>query len=278
MDDLEHAIKDVTLASWLALEDDWYATGLLDPDTRAIGEPAYHQCNWSYLISDGGESLLFDTGSGRRPIAPFVGRHTDGVVTAFPSHMHYDHLGGINDFGPVMLADLPMLRALETEGWITPPEEMFLGSYENLPAPTFPVGQWSAPGEVIPVGTRRLEMLHTPGHSPESISLWEPARARLYAADFIYPGELYAQVPGASLPDYVRTLLSLLKTLPKDVQIVCAHGHEEKGVYDMPALGYGDLEDVLHTCEALLATAPHTGERRVNDRMELLYSAESFSA
>ncbi len=277
MDNLEHAIEDVTLADWLVLEDDWFATGLLDPGTRAIGEPAYHQCNWSYLISDAGESLLFDTGSGRRPIAPFVARHAGAPVTAFPSHMHYDHLGGINDFGPVMMADLPMLRAVVRDGRITPTEEMFLGSYEGVLAPTFPVGRWIAPGEVINIGARRLELVHTPGHSPDSVSLWEPDRARFYAADFVYPGELYAQVPGASLPDYAQALHTLLKQLSKDVQIVCAHGQEERGVYDIPVLGYGDLEDVLTTVQALLAGPPQTGECRVNDRMQLLYSAESFS-
>jgi len=277
MDDLERSIETVTLADWLVLEDRWYATGRLDPDTLTIGEPAYHQCNWSYLISDSGQHLLFDTGSGRRAIAPLVGRHAEGPVTAFPSHMHYDHLGGIGDFGPVMMADLPMLRAIERDGWITPTETMFLGAYENLTAPTFPVGRWIPPGEVITVGARRLEVLHTPGHSPDSIALWEPERTRFYAADFLYRGDLYAQVPAASLPDYLRTLRRLLKLLPQDVQIVGAHGDEQDGVFDMPALGYGDLEDLLEAIEAVLVRTPHTGERRVTDRMFLLYSAESFA-
>ena len=120
-------------------------------------------------------------------------------------------------------------------------------------------------------------MLHTPGHSPDSIALWEAGRARLYAADFLYRGDLYAQVPGASLPIYVQTLGHLLEMLPQDVQIVGAHGDDEGGVFDMPELGYGDLEDVLRAVEAVLSVAPHTGTRRVNDHMMLLYSAESFS-
>ncbi len=275
--DLERPIDSVVLAEGLTLEDGWFAVKRLDSGTIAIGEPAYHQCNWSYLISDEDESLLWDTGSGRRAIAPLVARHAQGGVAAFPSHMHYDHLGGIGAFGPAMVADLPMLRAVAVDGSITPSERMFLGAYEDLEAPTFPVGCWIRPGEEIAVGTRRLEVLHTPGHSPDSVSLWEADRARFYAADFVYRGELYAQTPDACLPDYQTTLRKLLKMLPKDVEIVCAHGQEEHGVFDMPALGYGDLEDVLSAVDAVLTTAPHAGERRVNDHMVLLFSAESFA-
>lgn len=273
---LESPISEIRLAPGLWLEDDWYALKWHDDSTLAIGEPAYHQCNWSYLISDGDESLMWDTGSGRRPIVPVVSRHGRRKVTAFPSHMHYDHLGGVRDFGPVMLADLACLRALEKHGRVTPPEELYLGAYEGLTAPSFEVGFWLRPGETFTVGARRIELLHTPGHSPDSVSLWEPGRARLYAADFIYPGEVYAQIPGASLPAYVRSLRKLLVLLPRDVEILCAHGHERAGLHDMPALGYADLEDLLHAVEALLAEAPHEGARRVNAEMELLYSAAAF--
>ncbi len=44
----------------------------------------------------------------------------------------------------------------------------------------------------------------------------------------------------------------------------------------MPALGYGDLEEVLGAIGVVLTTPPEEGERRVNDHMSLLHSAESF--
>ncbi len=136
-------IDTIRLANDLEWEDNWFATGHLDGDTLAIGEPAYHQRNWSYLIRDGGEALLFDTGSGRRPIEPLVARHAGGAaVSAFPSHMHFDHLGNITAFGPVTVADLPMLRACDADGRLTPADDMYLGHYEDLEVPTFKVGRW----------------------------------------------------------------------------------------------------------------------------------------
>lgn len=277
-DNIEAAIDTIELATGVVLEDNWFGVKALDDATIAIGEPAYHQRNWSYLISDGDDSLLFDTGSGRRPIAPLVARHGRERVKAFPSHMHFDHLGNINAFGPVIVVDLPMLRAIGTDGKLTPPEDMFLGASEAVPAPTFEVGRWVAPGEIVQVGNRSLQVVHTPGHSPDSISLWEADRNRLYAADFIYRGALYAQTPGASLPDYLRICEQLLNDLPEQVEIVCAHGQPENGLDDAPILGYGDLHALRDVVATLLRQAPSTGEVPVNERMYLLFSAKSFAS
>jgi glyoxylase-like metal-dependent hydrolase (beta-lactamase superfamily II) len=273
---LEKPITDVALAEGVTLHDDWFAVKPLDKGTYAIGEPAYHQCNWSYLISDGQEGLLWDTGSGRRPLCAVISRLCPGSVRALPSHLHYDHLGNINGFGPVILPDLPILRGLETDAGVTPPEDMFLGSFEDLAPPTFRVGDWIGVDTDLAVGRRRMTVLHTPGHSPDSVSLWELGRKRLYAADFIYPGEVYAQVPGASLSDYALSLRTLLKMLPEDVQIVCAHGQEEGGVHDVPQLAFGDLEDLLLAVDRVSQRSACAGEERVNARMKLLYSENSF--
>ncbi|MGB5213716.1 MAG: MBL fold metallo-hydrolase [Anderseniella sp.] len=277
-ENIEAALDTIKLAEGVMLEDDWFGVKALDDETIAIGEPAYHQRNWSYLISNGDDSLLFDTGSGRRSIAPVVARHGRARVEAFPSHMHFDHLGNIHAFGPVMVADLPILRAVETNGTLTPTDEMFLGASEAVPVPTFEVGRWVAPGETVMVGSRNLMVVHTPGHSPDSVSLWEAERSRFYAADFIYCGVLYAQTPGASLRDYLRICEQLLDDLPEQVQIVCAHGQPENGVDDAPILGYGDLHALRNVVAMLLKGEPRTGELPVNKRMNLLFSTESFTA
>ncbi len=277
---LEVPIGSIKLAEGLAVEDNWFAVQALDDATLAIGEPAYHQENWSYLISDRDESLLFDTGAGRRPIAPLVFRHAKATVQAFPSHMHFDHLGGINQFDSIIVADLEILRNCEQDGVLTPTTEMHLGHYETVDIPSFRVGHWAAPGETITIGARGLEVLHTPGHSPDSVSLWEPEKNRLYAADFVYRGPLYAQTPGASLKDYLKTCILLLERLPEEVEIVCAHGGTDAdGAHEMPVLGYADLAALADVLDRLLAQgSPREGETRVNDHMSLMHSLECFAA
>jgi glyoxylase-like metal-dependent hydrolase (beta-lactamase superfamily II) len=56
------------------------------------------------------------------------------------------------------------------------------------------VSEWLALGHVIDLGGTRLEIMHTPGHSPDSVLLLAIDANILFAADFIYPGPLYVQV------------------------------------------------------------------------------------
>ncbi len=277
--DWEIDIAAVRLAPGNTLEDNWYAIKPLDEDTVAIGEPAYHQRNWTYLINGerDKQSLLFDTGSGRRPIAPLIARHATAPVTALPSHMHFDHLGGVCAFDRILVADLSILRAQSKGGRLTPSRCMHIGYLEHVEPPSFTVSEWISPNSILEMGNRRLKVLHTPGHSPDSVALWEEDRNRLYAGDFVYCGALYAQTPGASLPAYLETTEFLLDLLPVDADIVCAHGRPIKGVQDVPRLTPRDLLDLRAALKSILKRpAPYAGEVTVNQQVSIRFSESSF--
>ncbi len=214
------------------LEDDWYCVKALSDQVFAIGEPLYEQQNWSYLFVGENSSLLFDTGSYFGNITSTVQRRVKGTLTVLPSHMHYDHLGNITRFERIVLPNLTVLRACEKDGKITPSVDLFLGQREGHTPPEFPVEAWLEIGSEIDLGGLVLKVLHTPGHSPDSISLWMEAQNWLFSADFLYPGELYAQTPGASLPDYLAVSQQVLGLLNDTTKIYGAHGND--GPQDAP--------------------------------------------
>ncbi|MGI9415416.1 MAG: MBL fold metallo-hydrolase [Hyphomicrobiales bacterium] len=250
------------LAPDVELEDDWYAVQQIDARTFAIGEPAYHQQNWSYLLLGEAGSLLFDTGSFCRDITGVVGRRATLPLTVLPSHMHFDHLGNVTRFNHVAVADLPVLRDCVEDGVLTPSEKLFLGAYENNDAPSFAVDRWIAPGEEIDLGGRRVKVLHTPGHSSDSISLHIPEEGRFFAADFIYPGTLYGQVPGASLPDYLDVASVLANLLNDETTIFCAHGNRtENEAHSAPVLALQDMEALVDGLQSIKSEALDWEER-----------------
>ncbi len=197
------------------------------PGVHAIGEPLYHQQNWTYLICGSERALLFDTGSYFSDITPVVAGLTDLPLMVMPSHMHYDHLGNVLAYDTVVLADLPLLRACEVDGVVTPSETLFLGRSEDRIAPSFAVAEWLAIGSSINLGGAVLTVLHTPGHSPDSVSLWWAERDMLFAADFLYHGRLFAQTPGASLVEYDKAAQEVRALITPHTRILGAHGNAD---------------------------------------------------
>ena len=64
-------------------------------------------------------------------------------------------------------------------------------------------------GDVIDVGGRRLEILFTPGHAPDSICLIDRENRQLFTGDTFYLAPLYSHIPGSSFPDYAKTAARL---------------------------------------------------------------------
>jgi hydroxyacylglutathione hydrolase len=227
-----------------SMADDYWAVQNIDANTYAIGEPRYYQANYAYLIVGERRALLFDAGSGTRDITAIVTRLTSLPVTVMPSHLHYDHTGGIAPFTSIAMIDLPDTRADVTNGRLTPSRYEYLGMIDGLAPPSFSVTEWVKPGSSIDLGGRVLQVLHTPGHTRSSVALYDAATHRLFAGDFIYPTTLYAFLPGASLAEYRATARELLASLPADTKIWTAHCCRAGERTAAPWLTMADLRDL----------------------------------
>jgi len=221
--------------------DDYFVIETIDPTTFAIGEPRYYQGNDSYLILGAQRAILFDAGTGLRDIVPVVRSLTNLPVTVIPSHLHFDHVGALGRFDRTALLDDPSLRARARDSRLTLRRYEFLGFADRLPAPTFRVDEWWAPDSTIDLGGRRLRVLATPGHTPTSVSLYDEGRNQLFAGDFIYPGHLYAFLPGASRSAYLATTQRLLSIIDPDTQIFAAHMADPPAPVRAPVLQVADL-------------------------------------
>ena len=260
--------------TWL---DDWFAIEEVAPGVIAIGEPRFHQINWNYLILGSRRALLFDTGPGVRDISVAVRKLTTLPVTALPSHMHFDHTGCLARFDNIALADLPVLRACMRDGWLMPPDDLYVGYWEGMTWTPVRPAQWIAIGSRIDLGERSLEVLHTPGHSPDSISLHDQANGLLFAADFVYPGKLYAQIANSDLRSYLESAEALLPQISGETTILCAHGKPDaQRLHRAPVLGRQDVADLGDSLRRLKASGERPAQWPVNERMGLLLSDAAF--
>jgi hydroxyacylglutathione hydrolase len=231
--------------------DDYFIVETLDAATFAIGEPRYYQLNYSYLIVGTKRAVLFDAGTGNRDIVPVVRSLTTVPVTVIPSHLHFDHVGALGRFDHTALVDLKSLRARADEGTLALERYEFLGFADGLPAKRFAVDEWWFPGTDIDLGGRRLKVLHTPGHTPTSASLYDAERHWLFAGDLIYPGKLYAFLPGASRRAYLETTRRLLEIIDPGTRIYTAHVADDPVIIAAPEVEVADLRALEATLVAI---------------------------
>jgi len=231
--------------------DDYFIVETIDAATFAIGEPRYYQDNYSYLIVGTQRAVLFDAGTGNRDIVRVVRSLTNLPVTVIPSHLHFDHVGALGRFDHTALVDLPSLRKRADDGILKLGRYEFLGFADGLPARQIAVDEWWLPGTEIDLGGRRLKVLHTPGHTPTSVSLYESERHRLFAGDLIYPGKLYAFLPGASRRAYLETMRRLLDTIDPETRIFTAHVADDPVIITAPVLEVADLRALEATLVAI---------------------------
>jgi hydroxyacylglutathione hydrolase len=231
--------------------DDYFVIEPIDATTYAIGEPRYYQGNYSYLILGSDHAVLFDAGTGTRDIVPVVRSLTPLPVTVIPSHLHFDHVGALGRFEHTALLDAPDLRRRAGKGVLTLRRYEFLGFADSLPTPRFIVDQWWAAGETVDLGGRQLQVMWLPGHTPTSVGLYDAGRHQLFAGDFIYPGELYAFLPGASRSDYLSTTRRLIATLDPETRIYAAHMADDPPIVEAPVLEIADLKALERTLAAI---------------------------
>ena len=73
--------------------------------------------------------------------------------------------------------------------------------------------------DVIDLGDRHFEVIHTPGHSPGGIALWEAKTATLFSGDIVYDGPLIEDTYHADAGDYYKSMVRLY-----DLPVRTVHG------------------------------------------------------
>lgn len=208
------------------LNDNWFEVYRVRPGVFAIYEPHQYEEVISYLIVGSKHALLFDTGLGISDIKKVVDQLTRLPVTVLNSHSHFDHIGDNWEFDDVWGVDSPFTRRNQAGGSHEQLQdamipERFCGALppgfkpEKYAIPAFKIRRFVKEGDVISLGDRQLEVLLTPGHTPDALCLMDRKNRLLFTGDTFYAGPIFLYVPETNIDDYQRSVERLAKLAPQ---------------------------------------------------------------
>ena len=211
----------------------WFEVYDVAPGVFAIYEPHQSQETIGYLITGQRKALLFDTGMGIGDIKKLTSELTKLPIVVLNSHTHHDHVGGNWQFDTIYGMDTNFTHANArgsrdaAQAEVAPselcgdlPRGFDKQKYETKP---WKITSYTHDGDRLDLGDRILEVIATPGHTPDSISLLEREHGLLFTGDTYYPGEIWLHDPVTDLAAYGASIRRLAALAPQVKIVFGAH-------------------------------------------------------
>jgi len=157
----------------------------------------------------------------------------ESIKQVINTHCHFDHVGGDGFFPEASIAiheiEAPVLEQADPERSIT---DFFDGKLSPKE-----VEKWLQEGDELTIGNHIFKVLHTPGHSPGSVCLYDEKAKLLISGDTVFSnGVGRTDLPGGDKTQLIESLtrlssLAVEKILPGHGDVVMANG--SKVIKDM---------------------------------------------
>lgn len=183
------------------------------------------QCNCSIFGDETTrEAVVIDPGDGEDVdrVLAVAARHGLKIKAIIITHAHIDHVGGAAKLktatgAPVYMNDndQPLYNYLDTQaGWL------------GIPVPERNGIDVSATdGQSLKIGDTEMHVLHTPGHTQGSLSIWIPSQSTLVAGDTLFRDSIgRTDLPGGDHRQILASIHNKLLTLPEETKVIAGHG------------------------------------------------------
>ncbi len=215
--------------------DPWFEVYKLTDTVYAVYEDGQFEEVISYLVLGDKKAALIDTGNGIGDIKKLVDGLTDLPVMVVNTHTHGDHIGGNHQFSEVLAFEHNFSKDRAKNGqtreqmghyldgdmvWKPFPDYFDAETWKIHP---FKVTRWLKDGDKIDLGDRTLEVVYTPGHSPDSVCLLDKENKLFWTGDSFYPAPIYIYAPTTSLDQFIASFAKMVELMPLYEWVMPSH-------------------------------------------------------
>lgn len=179
-----------------------------------------------YIISKDDQALIVDPGGEAEKVNQYLAENNLTPLAILLTHAHFDHIGAVHELRTSLHLNV-YLHQNEAE-WLENPELnrsiIFYGSNAAIKtdAPDYILQEG-----LLQIGPFTFEVVHTPGHSPGSVSFIFHDEAFIVSGDVLFRhGIGRTDLPKGSIAELAESITKHLYTLPKHTIVYPGHGQE----------------------------------------------------
>lgn len=181
------------------------------------------RCNCSIFGDEATkEAIVIDPGDNIGEIRRVLDRHGLKVTAIVITHAHIDHIGGAQKLKAATGAPV-YLNANDQKLYDTIDRQ---ATWLRMPVPErTEIDIQPRDGDSLKLGSCEFHVLHTPGHTQGSISLFLPSEGKLIAGDTLFRDSIgRTDLPGGDEHQILRSIRDRLLVLPGETVVVPGHG------------------------------------------------------
>jgi glyoxylase-like metal-dependent hydrolase (beta-lactamase superfamily II) len=169
------------------------------------------------------DCMVVDPGLEVEQLLDFTKRHKLNPAAVVLTHGHIDHIGGVAELRenyPDVKVYIHKLDAEMLENGYSNLSAMMGGAFSTKPADFL-----LEDGCVIEQAGVKLQVLHTPGHTPGGICLYSKNEGIVFTDDTLFAESIgRTDFPGGSLEQLLKSVREKLFALPGDTIVYPGHG------------------------------------------------------
>ncbi|ASB88378.1 MBL fold metallo-hydrolase [Bacillus sonorensis] len=183
------------------------------------------QTNAYILSNDDGTCLIFDPGSEAGKLNAYIKEKGLTPLAVLLTHAHFDHIGAVDKVRKEW--NIPVYVHENEAEWLTDPSLNGSALLTGQQITAEKADRLIDEENELKIGSFKLQVLFTPGHSPGSVSYYVQEENMIISGDVLFKGSVgRTDLPGGNHDVLMDSIHKKLLSLPEETLVLSGHGPE----------------------------------------------------